>query len=205
LARKLAACSSFAVGAGVGLIGADSAQGEVIRYLLPGGGATIYPYASGQPYTYSIDIDGDGIDDFNVFDRAYFGEYMLVEAYTSATNKFPGSDLMVAIAAPGATIGPDTSDWIDFGYLDSFRGTRGYTGVVFDIPGGSPHFGYLDIGMAADRSSLTVYGGAYESLANTPITIPIPEPGSLLLLAGGAAGLAAWRRKRGSTPTLSAN
>ncbi|REK15941.1 MAG: PEP-CTERM sorting domain-containing protein [Planctomycetota bacterium] len=67
-------------------------------------------------------------------------------------------------------------------------------GVVFEIPGGSPHFGFLDVAVAA--GAITVYGGGYESDPNTPIVAGVPEPGSLTLLAMGAAGLVAWRRRK---------
>jgi hypothetical protein len=105
---------------------------------------------------------------------------------------------LAAVVPSGSTIGPDYS-WLEETTLDLFSGMRGYAGVEFDIPGGSPHFAYLDISIEPDDSSLTLYGGAYESLANTPIQTPIPEPGALVLLAGGAAGLAAWRRRSGRT------
>jgi hypothetical protein len=107
---------------------------------------------------------------------------------------------VAAIVAPGASVGPQTIGWENDGSLNNFVGTRGYAGVVFDIPGGSPHFGYLDIAVAADLSSATLYGGAYESLASTPIQVPVPEPSSLVLLAGGAASPAWWRRRSSGGP-----
>jgi hypothetical protein len=199
LRDKIATCSSLVLGAGVGLGAAESSDAAVVPFVPPGGPITVYPYLSGPPWFADFDINGDGIDDFYIYDYSYFGYFGLGGAdylTQTETNLVMGEGYLATNVAPGATVGPNTTTWDFSSSLDNFLGTRGYAGVVFDIPGGSPHFGYLDISVAADRSSATLYGGAYESQANTPITTPVPEPSSLALLAGGAASLAVWRRRR---------
>jgi hypothetical protein len=192
----VAAYSSLAIGAAAGLLPAESSEAAVVPFSPPGGPVTLHPYLSGGPYYYGINIDGDGNNDFFIEDVSYFGNFHLYGWPSWQTNWIMNDGGFAAVVAPGATVGPDTTGWREGVSLDSFLGTRGYAGVVFDIPGGSPHFGYLDIAIAADRSSLTLYGGAYELEPNTPIRVPVPEAGSLVLLASGAAGLAAWRRRR---------
>jgi hypothetical protein len=150
---------------------------------------------------YIFDIDNDNFYDFEIYDVSYFGGFHLYNRLPihDDLNLIMNNGSLATLVAPGSTIGPDTTGWLNNVSLDSFLGTRGYAGVVFEIPGGSPHFAYLDISAAADRSILTLHGGAYESEPNTPIHVAVPEPGSFALLASGAAGLAAWRRKRTNT------
>lgn len=81
----------------------------------------------------------------------------------------------------------------EFGYGQG----RGYLGVRFSIAGSGSHAGWIDIENLPDFDGFRIYGFAYESVVRTSIIAgAIPEPPSLVLLAAGAAGLAALRAKR---------
>ncbi|MGD9719798.1 MAG: PEP-CTERM sorting domain-containing protein [Pirellulales bacterium] len=175
---------------------ADRADGEVVPYNPPGGPLVLHNGNGGTVNEIFLDIyTGDATYEYRLY--SYFG-------FTIQTQFNENPDDLVlwiiqyfaAVVPAGETIGPLSSPWENYGYMDQFTGMRGYLGIQFDIPDSSPHFGYLDIGIDQAGQTLTVYGGAYESLANTAITTPVPEPGGLALLAAGAAGLAAWRQRR---------
>lgn len=79
----------------------------------------------------------------------------------------------------------------------------GLAGFAFDI-GGSEHFGWIRFhvdGYPYGTRTFTAIDWAYEDVAGAAIkagATAVPEPAGLglALLGGGAAGLAAWRRRR---------
>jgi len=82
-------------------------------------------------------------------------------------------------------------------YGGYFRGTTNkYLGVKFNI-GTDTVYGWIQVQVPdADASKAIITGYAYNDDDGGSITAgAIPEPGSLALLALGAAGLAAWRKK----------
>lgn len=79
-----------------------------------------------------------------------------------------------------------------------------YLGFQFFLAG-EPHYGYVYLTTTAPPPSSRVYGlalkdWAYESDPNTPIlagaTSSVPEPASAALIAGGAAALALFRKRK---------
>lgn len=76
--------------------------------------------------------------------------------------------------------------------------TRGFVGLVFEIPGSGRHAGWAEVESDEAASRIRLHGFAYETVPGKSIAAgAVPEPPSLVLLAAGVAGLAAWRRKRG--------
>jgi len=80
----------------------------------------------------------------------------------------------------------------------SFLNTSGkYLGVKFMI-GANTNYGWIQVDVSGTTfpTNAVIKGYAYEDTPNGQIvTGAVPEAGSLALLALGAAGLAAWRKK----------
>ncbi len=72
------------------------------------------------------------------------------------------------------------------------EGQATYLGVRFDL-GGGDQYGW--IGVVRTGYQLDAFAWGYETEAGEPIPAGAPEPGSLALLAMGAAGLTARRRR----------
>jgi hypothetical protein len=76
-------------------------------------------------------------------------------------------------------------------------GTRAYLGLQFD-DAGTPLYGWADVEMNA-YDSATLFAYAFQDDGgpiHVPDTTSVPEPTTLALLAMGAAGLAALRRRQ---------
>jgi hypothetical protein len=81
--------------------------------------------------------------------------------------------------------------------LGNFLGqTNRFLGLRFII-GGQTNYGWLEIAdVPDDASSVTIAGYAYETAPDTEILAGlVPEPNALGLLALGAAGVTAMRRR----------
>lgn len=83
----------------------------------------------------------------------------------------------------------------------------GFLGVGFNIANGSVtnlHYGWIRVGIGTNASgqptAMTIYDWAWETAPETGIVaglIPEPSPvADLALLAAGATGVAAWRRRK---------
>jgi hypothetical protein len=95
------------------------------------------------------------------------------------------------------------------GNFQNFIGQVRYIGTQF-LLGGNTHFGWIGVQLNSDLLTGTVTGYAYEACAGEAIETGattggatcgpgsgvIPEPSSLALMAAGAAGIFALRRRR---------
>lgn len=206
--------ASVAVGAGLGAAG-DADAGAV----------TLQQVSLNVPLTLRngglefLDLDADGVLDYAIDGHNYMGgisfDFMSYQAYQNYESggryEGPGDAHNYhhpGALAPGSAVGPIDASW-SFGPTalfetatpsGDFLNNRGWLGLYFEIPNASPHYGYLDIQGTFDPNNpddafLTIHGGAYALETDTPIDA-VPEPGSLALLASGAAGLALWRSRR---------
>ncbi|HWL53663.1 MAG TPA: PEP-CTERM sorting domain-containing protein [Chthoniobacteraceae bacterium] len=77
-------------------------------------------------------------------------------------------------------------------------GPGSYLGFKVDENDTDTYYGWLEITWDSDTQVFQILSGAYESTPGVGISVPraIPEPSSLALLALGASGLAALRRRK---------
>ena len=158
----------------------------------------------------TVDVGSNGVDDFKIIvatagSREYFIEAQVlndvgVKAYRSATNKTVGTEGgMVDPAETKATI------YKVGGLLDSFQaGANNYVPVKFrdaNINGGSTVYGWAQIDVKSNSDIVEIVysdvghfvnlnAGAFSEVP------PVPEPSTLALMATGAAGVLALRRRR---------
>jgi hypothetical protein len=96
-----------------------------------------------------------------------------------------------------ASSGIATNAWV-YGKEDGLDLINGFVFDEKDYTGfevlvnGRTHYGWMSFTMNSDNT-LTLHDIAIETNQDTGITV-VPEPGSLLLLAAGAAGILAYRR-----------
>lgn len=196
LVRQLAA---YSVAAGATVVGMEAASAAPVPFSVYGGGPYTLEFG-GTPW---FDLNGDGYYDLEVAN--YLGAsggwvrgLRTGNVVDTAAVRLYSSDYLTTVIGAGELIDGSSVGGMGFvprGYLDLFEGTRGFVGFRFDIPGGSPHFGYLDVSVNTSDQTVTIFGGAYESETGVGITT-VPETSGLGLLAIGAAGIVGWRRNR---------
>ena len=90
----------------------------------------------------------------------------------------------------------ETNDSPVFPWNSGANGTTGYIGVKLSL-GGQTKYGWVGVIYNDVANTIVLTDFAYENTANTAILAgAVPEPGSALLLAMGAAGVAAQRRRK---------
>jgi hypothetical protein len=155
-------------------------------------------FETGDKPTESIDINGDGIDDFG-FDYSALGDHS-VSGLVAGNNVVVDDIGDVIVLNMRDRINNLESKLQSIGLLGRAAGNSGFVGLQFDIAGSS-HFGFLKLSMdgPADSTPYAIHidYSAWETTPDTGITIPaVPEPATLAPLALGALFLV--RRVRGS-------
>lgn len=73
---------------------------------------------------------------------------------------------------------------------------RGFIGLEFEL-GDGVHYGYFDVSVSGSSPGATLYGWAYESIPDLPITaVAVPEPSTWALMILGGVFLAYTRYKQ---------
>jgi len=160
------------------------------------------------------DINGDSVNDFGFQNVDTGAGTMKFEGYQAGNNfvKNTGSSgFRITKLTPGFGIGPTMvgKNFATAGYNGGSLTQAGHAvgGLIFGTQevgfrfniSGQIHYGWADITLASQ--ALIIDDWAYESTANTPITAgAVPEPAQsttgLGLLALGAAGVAAYKRRK---------
>ncbi len=133
------------------------------------------------------------------------------------TRRFNAGDLI----GPGGTVSPAaTETWLGYYYFyrvfnwlyswnevyereefGQFENNRGFLGFKFEDIYGDDYYGWLDVSINHRNyldyvGALEIWGFGFETEPYTPIAAgDVPEPGTLMALAFGAAGVLGRRRR----------
>ena len=153
--------------------------------------------ANAQGESFDFDVDGDGVDDFNIsvagtFNGAGFpsvSSFFVISGLgsnlvgaDSGTATYNGVNNYLGVGAASTSAGVMFIRYPGAGGL--FYGAGGPFGLQFDI-GGVSHVGFADLTSINSDNSAT-FNFQWEK---------VPEPSSLGLLAMGGLGLLARRKK----------
>ncbi|MEM1150559.1 MAG: PEP-CTERM sorting domain-containing protein [Pseudomonadota bacterium] len=209
-----AAFSVMATGASLGAFAsATYANAAVIEIAQNESFSVPTSAASDRPF----DITGDGVDDINL-KLVSNGTQDRIEAETKIDTDFflldeagdPNFSPLSLIdgsrdsAGDTVTLADLSSNDADFGEPD----ISGFLGLSL-VLGGDTHFAWIEVSVTEDSGVVTVQisRSGFEDVAGVGILAgssetlaPVPLPSSLLLLASGAVGLAALRRRRKGAP-----
>jgi hypothetical protein len=164
--------------------------------------------------TADIDFNSDGTNEYTFsFDSSPVGFENVLNTYTNQVVGYtilppdPKAGTYASLLHAGELI--DGSDsyvngssvflsgaFFIFPFGD-FYGNSGFAGLSFGLPGESGvHYGWAELQNSS--AGLTVVEVGYETQQDTGIVTPglVPEPGTLALLAAGAVGVLALRRRR---------
>jgi hypothetical protein len=206
-------------------IGAGSSAYSAVVVATPPADLIPSVLPTGASLTASWDIDGDGTDDFafsfrqpqssgvdwqsNIFPLAgnfTFGTPGFTSTFFYAW-RFNAGDTISGVPPSGAyPVGSASQAVLASRYASTDYGqflppnSRGFLGLQFTNVDGT-FFGYIEVQVnraaGVGLPGFQFLSAAWENTPDTPITAgAIPEPGTLALLAFGAAGVAAVQRRR---------
>lgn len=188
---KRAATAALIAGAGVAGT-SQQADADVVIEIIPGftpgvAGGVLNP--TDGPL---IDIDGDGQDDYQITDN-FYGNGVGVDinplTHDGLTNRVfqDAFGQVIKFEAPGDVFDADTSNALpSTAYVggDFFYG--GFIGFIFDIPGGSPYYGVVEVAGGPTETYFEILNAGFAE---------VPEPTTLGIVGLGAVALLTRRRR----------
>jgi MYXO-CTERM domain-containing protein len=175
-------------------------------------------FCTGASSVLQVDLDNNAVIDFTLQADVVSSAAFLHFAGTGSTAAGAfrnGTNLTTPFLTAGTSIGPAGAG---FSYVTAahilnpssvWGNGDGYLGLEFHLPSdpnpSDVNYAWAELNLSFNGTnsySVTLEGFAYQSIPNTPImagdTGITPEPGTagLALLALGACGLAAWRRRK---------
>jgi hypothetical protein len=192
-ALTVAVCAAFGAGPAEATLTNIPVDVLLGTYDFDVGGTTVFTYSRNlTPFGFENDVNtyGNSVVGNNRLTPKQ-GPYATLlqggELIDGSRSYVSGSQVILSgFSNPGPT---------SFGYGD-FYGQSGYVGFQFHLLGESGnHFGAALL--QDPPGDLTIISISYETQQNVGIVTPaLPEPGSLALLAAGAAGVLAMRRRK---------
>jgi hypothetical protein len=172
-------------------------------------GAVAAPFAAAQadPIVTNVNqdfpasISFDGVTAFTISGTTITGVGSNeIEIYGSGYGPGTANKLQAGATISAGSFGGTGAGTANLGFQGAK--TNYFIGLVIDAGNGVDYYGYADVGgPGGNPDELIDY--AFESDPNTAITVvdpnSIPEPGSLALLAAGAAAALAIRRRTGKS------
>jgi hypothetical protein len=219
LAKKISAYAATVVALGANH---DGSQGAIVHTDLGPGGIMISG-ATLDPGVFALDLDANGSHDFVLYhgftspssdggqsfdvrirpigngNRVLGAPSTFTDPYShliprafqtgkSISSHLPVADRSMLASYAYSPFNPSSSGAFNNGQV-------AFVGLLIDIDSGV-HAGWARIQVPSRREAV-IFDYAYETTPGVPIIAgAVPEPPSLVLLAAGAAGLAALRRKR---------
>ena len=163
--------------------------------------------------TAGLDINGDEIDDYNLFaDGTPNARRTWVEGIGSNVIATDILDLALSFGTSTEALAPaekygNTAFFLREEVKEGEPKTKGkwqndihatsYMGLKFQI-GSNMHYGWAAVSTELGSASLNVTSVGFDS---TPIPNPVPEPSSMALMLLGAAGVSALKMRRRNNTT----
>ena len=204
----------YSVAAGAALTVAVPSKAHIVHVNIP-------DVTVAQGYEWNLDFNTDAKTDFKVqclgtasgqydvcrfFSNNSLGSGALIGStggfYKYVAQLNTGDPISVGQNIQTESAGPRlASNWNGASYgLWTGGVSEKFAGLRFGIPSGAVtnyHFGWVKLSIDVGLTNITVHGYAYETTPDTLINAgAIPEAGGLALLAAGAAGVLAMRKRR---------